>query len=208
MFTLITLILSQAKAEDFNTGSMPCARPSTNTISVQLGAVEASSGIIYNPTPWPFKKAAARLALVQQAEVHRHEEECTRLLTQAVDNHTQDTTVFAVASTATTQGRTVSVDVRTGQLATDGAGVMRETPETAFAYGVDRRGSDRMHRRNLGFLADQGVAMGVSGTDVSVHIDDAVARQKAEADRQAAAKAQAEAERQAKIAALKAAGGS
>ena len=206
MLLFITMLAKAAGATEvengFDVSDMPCAQEKAPALHVNLEQVR-----------WPFKASAAKLALEAQRMHDAHDEKCTRLLTTAVDNSHQDTAVFTVASAAVSQGRTVSLDARTGQVATDVAGELRETSYGAFAMLGGYNNSDAQLGWNLGFLDGQYTATGVtrSGTSASTGTDDAATRQKSEADRKAAeatAKAQAEADRKAKIAALEAAGGS
>lgn len=147
----LTLLLATASAADtFGPTDLACAESSTATLSVDTARVR-----------WPFKAAAARLALEAKAQDDARRLECSRIQAKAADTARQDATAFVAATTAVEQGRTVSLDARAGQVATDEAAPIREFGSNVGVLGGYGYGSyaavDAQLGWNLGFLEGQTV---------------------------------------------------
>lgn len=192
LFLLLNILTAGlALADD---GSLPCENIQSAALSADLTKVRG-----------PLQKVrVAKLVLQAKEQENAARLKCSGMKLES----NEDKLAYAVADKTVGQGRTASMDLGTGRVLTDAAAVVDSVKE-GHVSGVEDRASDRRHRRNIGFLANQGGATGVSGHGQTESVtEDAEARQ-AEAARKAAEVAEkAEEARQAKIRAMEAAGGS
>lgn len=190
MFLFLTIFTAGlALADD---GSLPCETLPSPNLSADLTKV-----------PWPWKARAAETLL----EANQRLIDAKLICSDKKLESNEDKLAYAVADKTVGQGRTASMDLGTGRVLTDGAAVV--DAEKFGTFG-GRSTADAQLGWNLGFLDGQSTASGIRNSTAEA-VNDAAARQKAEADRkaaEAAAKARAEEARKAKAAALEAAGGS
>lgn len=192
-FLLLNILTAGlALADD---GSLPCETLPSPNLSADLTKV-----------PWPWKARAAETLLDANQRLIDAKLECSGMKLES----NEDKLAYAVADKTVGQGRTASLDLGTGRVLTDGAAVVdAEKFGTFGTFGGRNSTADAQLGWNLGFLDGQSTASGIRNSTAAVN--DAAARQKAEADRkaaEAAAKVRAEEARKAKAAALEAAGGS